>query len=105
MAANRRDLPWRRNREPYRVWVAEIMLQQTQAATVVPYFERWLARFPNVQALAAAPLDDVLKAWEGLGYYARARNMHTAAREIVARYGGRLPADRTQLLSLPGIGR
>ncbi len=105
IARSRRDLPWRRRRDPYAVWVAEIMLQQTQVATVIPYFEHWLARFPDVTALAAAPLDDVLKAWEGLGYYARGRNLHRAAQEIVARHSGRIPADRAALLALPGIGR
>ncbi len=93
IAAGRRDLPWRRRRDPYAVWISEIMLQQTQVATVIPYFERWLARFPDVQALAAASLDDVLKAWEGLGYYSRARNLHRAAQIVVA-HGGELPGTR-----------
>jgi A/G-specific adenine glycosylase len=105
MPLARRDLPWRRRRDPYAVWVSEIMLQQTQVATVVPYFERWMARFPDVQTLAAAALDDVLKVWEGLGYYARARNLHRAARLVVERHGGSLPPDRASLLRLPGIGR
>src|SRR2546425_9386135 len=74
-----RDLPWRRTRDPYAIWVSEIMLQQTQIATVIPYYERWMKRFPTVKSLARAPLDDVLKVWEGLGYYARARNLHQAA--------------------------
>ncbi len=104
LAEARRDLPWRRRRDPYAVWISEIMLQQTQVATVIPYFERWLARFPDVQALAAAPLADVLKAWEGLGYYARARNLHRAAQVIVGQHGGQLPAERKALLALPGIG-
>ncbi len=103
IAAGRRDLPWRRRRDPYAVWISEIMLQQTQVDTVIPYFERWLARFPDVAALAAAPLDDVLKAWEGLGYYGRARNLHRAAQMIVAR-GGELPRTRETLRALPGIG-
>ncbi len=103
IAAGRRDLPWRRRRDPYAVWISEIMLQQTQVATVIPYFERWLARFPDVVALAAAPLDDVLKAWEGLGYYSRARNLHRAAQLIVAQ-GGELPGTREGLRRLPGIG-
>ncbi|MBX7213687.1 MAG: A/G-specific adenine glycosylase [Thermoflexales bacterium] len=103
--ANRRDLPWRREpRDPYAVWMSEAMLQQTQVATVMPYFERWMRRFPDVRALAAAPLDDVLKAWEGLGYYARARNLHRAAQTIVAQ-GGRLPETVDGLCALPGIGR
>ncbi len=105
ITAGRRDLPWRQMRTPYAVWISEIMLQQTQVVSVVPYFERWMKRFPGVQALAEAPLDDVLKAWEGLGYYARARNLHAAAQRIVARHGGELPADREALLRLPGIGR
>jgi A/G-specific adenine glycosylase len=102
--AHRRDFPWRRRRDPYAVWISEVMLQQTQAATVVPYFERWMDRFPDVSALAAAPLDDVLKAWEGLGYYARARSLHRAAQRIVAEHGGRIPAHRDALLALPGVG-
>jgi len=105
ITAGRRDLPWRRVRTPYAVWISEIMLQQTQVASVVPYFERWMALFPGVQALAEAPLDAVLKAWEGLGYYARARNLHAAARRMAAQHGGEIPADREALLRLPGIGR
>ncbi len=105
-AKHKRDLPWRRDtHDPYRVWISEIMLQQTQVATVIPYYKRFLARFPNVRALANAKLDDVLKAWEGAGYYARARNLHLAAREIVARFGGQLPSTVDELLTLPGIGR
>lgn len=103
---NRRDLPWRNEpRDPYRVWISEAMLQQTQVATVIPYFERWLRRFPDVSALATAPLDDALKLWEGLGYYARARNLHRAAQVVAALPGGRLPDTLEGLLSLPGIGR
>lgn len=101
----RHDLPWQRDRSPYRVWVSEIMLQQTQVATVIPYFERFMARFPAVAALAAAPLDDVLGLWSGLGYYARARNLHRAARLVVAQHGGRVPDDPDALCALPGIGR
>ena len=105
-AGNLRDLPWRTEpRDPYAVWVSEIMLQQTQAATVIPYLQRWLERFPTVEALAAAEPDDVLKAWEGLGYYSRARNLHKAAGVVVQQHGGRLPDDRRGLLALPGIGR
>ncbi|MEZ4768631.1 MAG: A/G-specific adenine glycosylase [Caldilineales bacterium] len=105
-AGNLRDLPWRAEpREPYAVWVSEIMLQQTQVATVIPYYERWMQRFPTVEALAAADQSEVLKAWEGLGYYSRARNLHKAARRVVAEHGGRLPVDRKALLALPGIGR
>jgi A/G-specific adenine glycosylase len=105
MEQARRDLPWRRDRSPYAVWISEVMLQQTQVATVVPYFERWLARFPDIACLAAAPLDDVLKSWEGLGYYARARNLQAAARVMVERHGGAIPSDREGLVALPGIGR
>lgn len=102
----KRDLPWRRDaRDPYRVWISETLLQQTQVATVIPYYERFLARFPTVRALAAARLDDVLKAWEGAGYYARARNLHRAAQEIVARFDGKIPQTVGELLTLPGIGR
>jgi A/G-specific adenine glycosylase len=101
----RHDLPWQTDRSPYRVWVSEIMLQQTQVGTVIPYFHRFMDRFPDVTDLAAGPLDEVLHLWSGLGYYARARNLHRAAREVVARHGGRLPASLDGLLSLPGIGR
>jgi A/G-specific adenine glycosylase len=104
-ADHRRDLPWRRTRDPYHIWVAEVMLQQTQVATVIPYYERFLALFPTVESLAAAPLDAVLKAWEGLGYYARARHMHAAARKVVTEFNGQLPETLKELLSLPGIGR
>jgi A/G-specific adenine glycosylase len=102
--ANARDLPWRRDRSPYAVWVSELMLQQTRVETVVPYFERWMQRFPDCASLAAAPLGDVLKAWEGLGYYARARNLHAAAKRVCADFGGQLPSGFEQLRSLPGIG-
>ncbi len=100
-----RALPWRRDRNPYRIWVSEVMLQQTQVATVIPYFERFLNSFPTVRALAEAPLRRVLKAWEGLGYYARARNLHRAARQVAARFGGRIPSDPKTLRTLPGVGR
>ncbi len=99
-----RDLPWRRDRTPYRVWVAEVMLQQTQAEKVRAYYPRFLARFPTVKALAEAPLEAVLKIWEGLGYYRRARLLHRAAQEIVNRHGGRLPAGVEALRRLPGVG-
>jgi A/G-specific adenine glycosylase len=88
-----RNLPWRRTRDPYAIWVAEIMLQQTRVDTVIAYYERFLSKFPTLASLAAAPLEDVLKAWEGLGYYARARNLHAAARSIVEQFDGRLPRD------------
>ena len=101
----RHDLPWQRDPTPYRVWVSEIMLQQTQVATVIPYFERFMAAFPDVTALAAAALDEVLALWSGLGYYARARHLHAAARVVVARHGGALPLTLEALQALPGIGR
>jgi A/G-specific adenine glycosylase len=101
---HQRDLPWRNNPDPYRVWVSEVMLQQTQVATVIPYYERFVKKFTSVERLAAAPLDDVLKAWEGLGYYARARNMHKAAIEIVSKHGGRFPQSHPALQTLPGFG-
>lgn len=104
-AANARDLPWRKTRDPYRVWISEIMLQQTQVEAVIPYYRRWLKRFPNVKALAEAPLKDVLATWEGLGYYSRARNLHKAAQKIVAEHNGRLPKTVEGLRQLPGIGR
>ena len=103
-ADERRDLPWRRTKDPYAIWVSEVMLQQTQVATVLPYYERFLRAFPTVEALAAAPLDRVLKAWERLGYYARARNLHRAAQEVVREHKGRLPTSYEGLLALPGIG-
>jgi A/G-specific adenine glycosylase len=103
--AGRHDLPWQAERSPYRVWIAEIMLQQTQVATVIPYFQRFMARFPDVAALAAAPLDEVLHHWSGLGYYARARNLHRAAGTIVTEHGGRFPATHSAVSALPGIGR
>ncbi len=101
----RRNLPWQRERTPYSVWVAEIMLQQTQVATVVAYYERFMRRFPTISSLAAAPLDEVLALWSGLGYYARARNLHRAAVIVAERCGGRLPETFDELVSLPGIGR
>ncbi len=101
----RRNLPWQQNPTPYRVWISEVMLQQTQVEAVKPYFERFMERFPNVAALAAAPLDEVLRLWAGLGYYARARNLHRGAQEIVARHEGCLPASLEELMALPGIGR
>ena len=101
----RKDLPWQQNPTPYRVWVSEIMLQQTQVATVIPYYERFMARFPDVQALAASRTDDVLHHWSGLGYYARARNLHRAAQEIVTRHAGVFPDDLDGMQALPGIGR
>ncbi|MBN1909126.1 MAG: A/G-specific adenine glycosylase [Pirellulales bacterium] len=104
-ARHARDLPWRRSRDPYRVWVSEIMLQQTQVATVQGYFERFIAAFPNVTALAEADEEAVLRLWEGLGYYRRARQMREAARAIVLDHAGRFPTDRDAVRALPGIGR
>jgi A/G-specific adenine glycosylase len=103
--ASRRDLPWRRTRDPYAIWISEAMLQQTRVETVVPYWERFLARFPTLRDLAEAPPDDVLGAWAGLGYYSRARNLQRAAREVLERFGGALPEEPEELESLPGIGR
>src|SRR5262245_55819019 len=101
----RHDLPWQRNRTPYRVWVSEVMLQQTQVTTVLPYYERFMARFPDARALADAPLDDVLHLWSGLGYYARARNLHRAAVRVRDEFGGVFPTRFDELAELPGIGR
>ena len=103
-AAQRRVLPWRGHPDPYAVWVSEIMLQQTQVAVVIPFFERFLECFPSLAALAAAPEAEVLKRWEGLGYYSRARHLQAAAREVAARFGGSLPQRAEELAGLPGIG-
>jgi A/G-specific adenine glycosylase len=103
--SGRKDLPWQRDITPYRVWVSEIMLQQTQVTTVIPYYERFLARFPDVATLAAAPVDEVLHLWTGLGYYARARNLHQAAQIILSEHEGQLPATLEAMQALPGIGR
>jgi A/G-specific adenine glycosylase len=101
----RHDLPWQRERTPYRVWVSEIMLQQTQVATVIGYYERFMQRFPDVTRLAAAQLDEVLHLWSGLGYYSRARNLHRAAQNVVNEHGGELPGELDALAELPGLGR
>jgi A/G-specific adenine glycosylase len=101
---NKRDLPWRRSRDPYAIWIAETMLQQTQVKTVIPYFEKFLAAFPTVDHLARAPRQRVLRHWSGLGYYRRAENLHTAARQIVRRHGGKLPQEPDELKALAGIG-
>ena len=103
--ANRRDLPWRRSRDPYAIWISETMLQQTRVETVIPYYERFLARFPDVHALADADQEDVYACWAGLGYYSRARNLHAAARAVVETFDGELPAEVEALRTLPGIGR
>ena len=104
-ATDRREMPWRTTPSPYRVWISEIMLQQTQVVTVIPYFNRFLARFPDPAALAAAPLQELLKIWEGLGYYTRARNLHRAAQVVMTQHGGQVPDTFETLLTLPGIGR
>jgi A/G-specific adenine glycosylase len=101
----RKTLPWQLNKSPYKTWLSEVMLQQTQVATVIPYFERFTARFADINALAAAPLDEVLHLWTGLGYYARARNLHKTAQTIAAQYNGDFPTEFDQVLALPGIGR
>ncbi len=102
---NKRTLPWRGHRDPYAVWVSEIMLQQTRVETVIPYFKKWMKLFPTMRALAKASEREVLNAWEGLGYYSRARNFHKAAKIVVEQYGGKLPRDVDELQKLPGIGR
>ena len=99
------DLPWRRSRDPYAIWLAEIMLQQTQVNTVIPYYERFLQRFPDIASLAAADMDEVLKLWEGLGYYRRAHNLQRAARQVMQEHDGKLPRRAAGLQKLPGIGR
>ncbi|MGA7782787.1 MAG: A/G-specific adenine glycosylase [Paraburkholderia sp.] len=101
----RHDLPWQNTRDPYRIWLSEIMLQQTQVSTVIPYYARFLARFPDVAALAAAPIDDVMALWAGLGYYSRARNLHRCAQAVIEVHGGAFPASVEALADLPGIGR
>ncbi|HSH40902.1 MAG TPA: hypothetical protein VK973_02125, partial [Arenicellales bacterium] len=101
----RRYLPWSRSRDPYRIWVSEIMLQQTQVTTVIDYYRRFMARFSTIERLAEADIDDVLHHWTGLGYYARARNMHKAARMVVDEHGGEFPADIERVMTLPGVGR
>ncbi len=101
----KRDLPWRRHGDPYAIWISEVMLQQTQVATVIPYFERFMTRFPTPKDLAEAEIDEVLRYWEGLGYYRRARQLHAAAEKIVAEHSGCFPTDFTAVLALPGVGR
>jgi A/G-specific adenine glycosylase len=101
---NRREFPWRKDPSPYQVWISEVMLQQTRASVVIPYFERWMALFPDVVVLAAAPIEKVIKAWEGLGYYSRARNLHEGAKQIVQQFGGQIPPEREALASIRGLG-
>src|SRR6516162_2598609 len=104
-AKNARDLPWRRTRGPYAIWVSEIMLQQTQVKTVIPYWERWLRELPTIKSVANASPDKIHKLWEGLGYYTRARNLQKAAKQIVEKHGGQFPQNFDDVLALPGIGR
>jgi A/G-specific adenine glycosylase len=99
-----RDLPWRQEKTAYRVWISEVMLQQTQVAVVVPYFYRWMEKFPTIEALAKASIDEVIKAWEGLGYYSRARNLHTASKQILEQYRGEIPSQPAELEKLAGFG-
>jgi A/G-specific adenine glycosylase len=101
---NQRDLPWRRSLDPYAVWISEVMLQQTQVATVIPYYHRFLQHFPDIHSLAEADLENVLKVWEGMGYYARARNLQRAAIEIIDHHQGKIPSSISQLKNLPGVG-
>lgn len=101
---NMRDLPWRKDKDPYKIWVSEIMLQQTKVDTVIPYFQRFTTKYPTLEALAEAPLDDVLKEWEGLGYYSRARNLHSAVNEVKEKYGGTVPDNVESISSLKGVG-
>ncbi len=103
--SGRHDLPWQGSRDAYRIWVSEIMLQQTQVATVIPYYQTFMNEFPVVERLALAPLDRIMQLWSGLGYYSRARNLHRCAQQVVQQFGGQFPADRHRLESLPGIGR
>jgi len=104
-SSNARELPWRGKGDPYAIWVSEVMLQQTRVDTVIPYFNRWMQTFPDIPALAAASQHEVLAAWEGLGYYSRARNLHRAAEYVVEEFGGKLPSEVEKLCKLPGIGR
>src|SRR5690606_15968888 len=101
---NARELPWRQTRNPYHIWVSEVMLQQTRVDHVIPYFERFISQFPTVDSLANADLDDVLRLWEGLGYYSRARNLHAAARATATSHGSDLPTEYADFRKLPGVG-
>lgn len=101
---NKRSFPWRKNPTPYAVWISEVMLQQTRAQVVIPYFEKWMEKFPDVETLSKAPVEEVIKIWEGLGYYSRARNLHAGAKEIVEKFGGKIPSTREQLLQIRGLG-
>ena len=103
-AENKRELPWRETTDPYRIWISEIILQQTRVVQGLEYFNRFMLRFPDVRALAEAPGDEVMKYWQGLGYYSRARNLHAAAKEIVEKFGGEFPRNYSDVLTLKGIG-
>jgi A/G-specific adenine glycosylase len=100
-----KDLPWRRSKDPYAIWVSEVMLQQTQIVTAIPYYDRWMSRFPTIKDLARASLEEVLRLWQGLGYYSRARNLHSAAKIVLEQYDGQVPEEVSDLMALPGIGR
>ncbi|HUA67417.1 MAG TPA: A/G-specific adenine glycosylase, partial [Candidatus Saccharimonadales bacterium] len=102
---NARDLPWRRTRDPYAIWISEIMLQQTQVKTVIPYWKRWRRELPTIKTVAGASADKIHKLWEGLGYYTRARNLQKAARQVITKHGGKFPENFDDILALPGIGR
>ncbi|MBI1976233.1 MAG: A/G-specific adenine glycosylase, partial [Candidatus Omnitrophica bacterium] len=102
---HQRDLPWRHTKDPYKIWLSEIMLQQTQVATVIPYYDRWIKQFPTAESVADAPEEKILKLWEGLGYYSRARNLQAACREVVEKYDGKVPDSLEEIQKLPGIGR
>lgn len=102
--ANQRPLPWRRTRDPYAIWVSELMCQQTRVDTVIPYYHRWMARFPDIQSLAESPIEDLLLLWQGLGYYRRARHLHAGAQQVMREHGGQMPPRHALLLKLPGIG-
>ena len=102
--SNARDLPWRRTKDPYRIWISEVMLQQTTVAAVIPYYEKWLKVFPDVKSVAKAPLQKVLKVWQGLGYYQRAKNIHKAAKIIVEKFQSQIPEQSIDLRGLPGFG-
>jgi len=101
---NARDLPWRRTRDPYKIWISEVMLQQTTVQAVIPYFEKWIKLYPTVVAVAETPIEEILNTWQGLGYYQRARNIHKAAQVICATHKGQLPNQPEELKSLPGFG-
>ncbi len=103
-AAHHRELPWRQTGDPYKIWISEVMLQQTTVPAVIPYYNKWLSQFPDVQTLGDAPLQQVLKAWQGLGYYQRAKNLHRSARILVDEHGGKIPQDYEELIKLPGFG-